>query len=254
MKKAALGLTLALTMSTVLACAPGNQGAVDDVNRRDTTGYYQDGTQTGVRGLGTNRDGVLGGVGNRTGGGLFGTDNRDGGIFGGNQPGTVGNQMRDGVYGRGADTNIGMLGRDNVNNPPRRGGGMLFGGVGPRTQNIRGGMNQGAGFNGQFGFGTFDEELSRTLEQRITGMPEVNNCSVVVMDDAIVIGVDTNEGQNQGQRQARAQGNQNNLIQQIRQEVQGQARGKQIFISTDRGQDQLAEDTDQVRNRTATQK
>lgn len=216
MKKAALGLTLALTMSTAIACAPANdEGAVDDTTYRGA-GQTQDGGQTGFRGAGT-------GDTNNRGGGLFG--NRDMNADRG------GAGMRG--YGTGYGTTYGNgYGRDTTDRGTAdfgrgRGGGFLYGGAGSRmngardhgmgTGLLRGDMN---GYTQGFGNGAYDDTISRNLERRVLSVPGVRDAKVVMNQNNIIVGVDVN-------------GREDNVIQQVRQEIQDEARGRNIHVTAD---------------------
>jgi hypothetical protein len=243
MKKAALGLTLALTMSTAIACAPANdEGATGDTTYRGA-GQTQDGTQTGFRGAGNNdnRDGIMGRgnrggngtFGNDNGGmGTFGTDNRGDGLFGNRDM----NANRGGAGMRGYGTGYGNsgagYGRDTVDRGTTdfgrngRGGGFLYGGAGPRMNGARDygmgtGLNRGD-MNGtqRFGYGAYDDNIARNLERRVLTIPGVRDARVVINQNDIIVGVDVN-------------GREDNVIRQVRQEIREEARGKNVHVTTD---------------------
>lgn len=240
MKKAALGLALALTMSTAIACAPADDGAIGDTTYR---GADQRGTQQfGARGVGNQRGGViLGGTGNQRQGmynerGTVGANR--GGIVGRDRAGVPGGTVirDDGMLARDDDNRTGGLfgrvGRDGGlfgGDTARRGGGLLYGGAGTRMEGARGG--QGAGIDGQR-MGTQDRDSD--LESRILGIPGVSDAIVVQYGNDIIVGVET-EGRN------------NNVVQQIRQEIQEKARGQQVHINI------LNDNNNEGQNRTTQQ-
>lgn len=248
MKKAALGLTLLLTMSTAIACAPADedQGAAGDPTFRGAR-QYQEGTQQfGARGAGNLRGGgVLGGTGNHRQGmynerGALGTTR--GGIAGGARAAPDGVVIRDdgmlardgvtrgtgaGLFGRditNRDTDGGLFGRDNDGglfdggglfggDTTRRGGGLLNGGAGTRMNGTRDAQDTGIG--GQR-VGTQDRD--RELERQVIGIAGVSDVIVVRHGNDIIVGVET-EGRN------------DTVIQQVRQQIQGDARGQQVHIN-----------------------
>jgi hypothetical protein len=235
MKKAALGLTLVLTMSTAIACAPANdEGATGDTTYRGA-GQTQDGTQTGFRGAGNNdnRNGITG----RGNGGMgtYGTDNRDNGLFGNRDM----NAHRGGAGTRGYGTGYGNsgsgYGMDAADkgtagfgrNGNGRGGGFLYGGAGPRMNGARDngmgtGLNRGDmnGYTQRFGNGAYDDNISRNLERRVLTIPGVRDARVVINQNDIIVGVDVN-------------GREDDVIRQVRQEIQEESRGKNVHVTTD---------------------
>jgi hypothetical protein len=238
MKKAALGLTLALTMSTVIACAPANdEGAVDDTTYRGATyDDVRDGNRTGILGGGTrnnDRNGITG-RGNGNGGvGTYGADNRGDGMFGNRDM----NAHRGGAGMRGYGTGYGNsgagFGRDAADRGTvgldrnGRGGGFLYGGAGPRMNGARdygmgNGLNRGDinGYTQRFGNGAYNDNISRNLERRVLAIPGVRDARVVINQNDIIVGVDVT-------------GREGDVIRQVRQEIQEESRGKNVHVTTD---------------------
>lgn len=222
MKKTALGLTIAMALSTVVACAPADDAGqgTRQQNTGNMGGQYQDGTMFQNRGLGTNRDGIMGGTRREARG-----------------------MDREGIYGRDADTRIGMTGRDRLPpGPGAYGGGTLRGGYGgsnmpdrgpaaldrgPRT-GFDGGMGtgRGAGFfdeDGRAGdadkHGTYDHDEAERLEQRIEAMDNVRDCTVVPHGNDILVAVDTTDDND-------------NVESKIRSEVSKNADGRKVHVTT----------------------
>lgn len=261
-KKAALGLTLALTMSTAVACGPnGDQGMNNvDSNTYGTTNYgaspkyYQDGTVN--RNWQGNRTGSVGDgyrIGNQDSQGYrsdfrstvnnqrgYGTLNgyRDGRIYGTQDGFLDGYRDRRGIFGNYNRNRTGMFGAGYDTGQNRmddwgynRGWGQGLGrqiGSNQGTNSFMGYDFAGYGNNGNQ-VGIYDESTSRKVEQRLNKLAGVTNSHVLVTDRAVFVGVDTDDTKGLSSRN-------NGLVQKIRAEVQAEAGGKQIIIFTDQGQ------------------
>lgn len=166
LKKAALGFTTLLTITTAAACSQtgddGDQGAMNDRNMRGV-GLYQERSGDSYN---SNRmqdvgDGV--GTGNR----MFGldTDNRD------NKRKLY--QQSRAPYQRGNE------------------GGFLNGGVAPR-------MNDGMTEDqtpGRQRTDQYDAEQARALKQRVLSIPGVRDANIIVHGNDVICGVETNGSQ-----------------------------------------------------------
>lgn len=251
LKKAALGLTLALTMSTVMACGPNaNQGlngtdtsTYGTTNYGTTTKYYQDGTVN--RNWQGNRTssvgegyplGTDGTINNQRG---YGTMNgyRDGRIRGLQDGYLDGANDRSRVFGTRNGLRSGYKGTKYNNFNQDRNG--FFKAGYDTNRNANNGWNNtawGLGFNGANNqhAGTYDERASRKIEQRINKLDGVTGSSVVVTDKAVFIGVNTDGKNNRSNGIAGNLGD-NNLYQNIRSEAQAEVSGKQIIIFSGEG-------------------
>lgn len=246
LKKAALGLTLALTMSTLIACGPN---ADQGLNGRDTstygttnygttTKYYHDGTVN--RNWPGNRTSSLGeGYPLGTDGTLdyrrgYGTMDgyRDGRIRGLQDGYLDGVNDRSRVFGTRNGLRSGYKGTIyNRYNQDRNG----FFGAGFDTNRNWNNTDWGLGLNGNNQHaGTYDAQASRKIEQRINRLDGVTASSVVVTDTTVFVGVNTDRNKT---RHNGTVGNlgKNNLYQQIRSEIEAEANGKQIIIFSSEG-------------------
>jgi|GEM_PF-7055764 len=241
-KKTALGLTLALTMTTAIACAPADRGATDETGFRGTGVHDDRGTHFGTRG----GSGQHGAVGNDTT--LNRGYNARGGLFGGtgrNDQGLYGARNNDSTT-----TNDRALNRSPL-------GGTIFGGAGSRMNGARtdvdtprGVINNGnrlgnreqfddrtgtlgfnnrtgmlnknnTGFNNGLGAGAYDARRADEMRNRVLSLQGVRDARVVYHDNAVVVAVDTDK-------------NPKNLSRQIRRVLQGDARGEHVYVTTDR--------------------
>lgn len=225
MKKAvknfALGMTLVVSMSAAVGCAPGgaDQGAGDGAGGLGQQG--RGGVHTGqgtMFGTGGQVDTYDGAVQNKRGG-FFGMGRQGGGLFGGQ--GGQGDQG--GLLGHG---NMGDRLGDNV-----RGGGPLAGGPGARMEDGRADFG-GAGFQNM---GPWNQQTADELEQRCVSIDGVEDAAVVFHNNVCLVGLKTEDGQQD-----------NNLIRQVRQQLQGVARGEQVHITTD---EKMVKQIEQVSDR-----
>ncbi|MGO4887420.1 YhcN/YlaJ family sporulation lipoprotein [Anaerobacillus sp. MEB173] len=201
-----------------------NFGANHGFGRNETTGWF--GTNRGNQGLGTNR-GATG----------FGT-NRGGTGITGDRPGMVDNA---GTL-RGARTNMTGSGiqRHEDNYWPQ---GNETARQGNRALGNRGTTGLQQGTTGQRGMNyhkDYDGQTAQRIASRVNNIENVNDARVIVNDDTILVGVDT-DGRNS-----------QNVEQKIRQTVQGMADGKQVRVVTDRDEvNQIRTADDRLRGGTA---
>uniref|UniRef100_UPI0004682467 YhcN/YlaJ family sporulation lipoprotein n=1 Tax=Caldalkalibacillus mannanilyticus TaxID=1418 RepID=UPI0004682467 len=99
-----------------------------------------------------------------------------------------------------------------------------------------GGMNRGtglgtptdlgararAGVNNALDAGPYDQNRADDMRRRVMSINGVRDAKVVFHNNAVIVGVD-------------AEGNTNNLVRQVRQQLQGHTRGEQVHVTTDRG-------------------
>jgi hypothetical protein len=225
-KKAALGLALALTITTAIGCSPDNDAARDDVGTTRGAGVYD---TNDVRGgdqnrLGMNNNRAYGGVNHyippagdveRYRYGAIG--NRDGANTGNMNLGTN-DGTRNGALGRTNDDRI-------------RGGGPLHGGAGYRMHGARTDLGitnpNGLGANNNDnvrrhfnGTAAYDTNRADDIKRRVMDINGVNDARVLLYGNSVIVGVDAD--------------NNDTAIRTIRQDLQGVARGEHIHVTTDR--------------------
>ncbi|MDQ0339512.1 hypothetical protein J2S00_002300 [Caldalkalibacillus uzonensis] len=205
MKKLALGLTMAFTISAAVACAPADDTAYEGYRAPDRQEVRQD-----VRGFDANRQDMWGGF----------TRNRQ--------------------FGRYDDT--GMRGLRQYHRYGERGMFERYGDpMGPRDRTLgydwmrgdlrlRDGENAG-GIGGQTGIGRTDQfaqpdmRLAQRLTDRCQNIPGVRNAEVIVYEDDVIVGVQPEQGQNEEELESR-----------VESALRDQVRGKEITCITDRDQ------------------
>lgn len=255
LKKALIGLALAVTMTSAFGCGPaddqqgqmgqqgqfghegqfGQQGQQGQLGQQGPMGQHQNGRFMN-RGYGTDRDGLMGDMQRgRYGTERFGAQNEmyPGGPMGARQerlgPGPHGGHG--GQPGGQPGHTPGAFGTDD-------GQGLLGGMTGDqgRGANIPFARDRHDGTlhdGGQFGpnAGVYDGDLSQSLARQINAMDGVRNCSVLVHGNEVLVAADTN-GQNQ-----------DDLEEDIRSRVQNQVKGNaDVHITTDNAMvDRLAD-------------
>lgn len=276
-KKAALGLTLALTMTTAIACTPGDDAAnennvrgvgFDQYENNENRNRGQNAGQNGGNLFGNQNGGQNGGdlFGNRNGNNLGNANRADvdrldadlndardtPGLFGGtaihrndtlgggtninNYRAPVGDAERyhlgAGRHGmvdpennfnvREPALNRGTVNLGDNNDRGIRGGGFIFGGDGPRMKTARTDLG-GSGYRNGVGLGAgaYNADRVDDIQGRVMNINGVRDAKVITHDNAIIVGVQAN-GKNQDQ-----------IVRQIRQQLQADARGEQIHVTTD---------------------
>jgi hypothetical protein len=206
LKKAALGLTMFLTVTTAVACAPGadggDQGAIDDRNMRGA-GQFQERAGHDNRTIGAYdvRNGL--GTRNQMFGRGTGIQNENRGFFGQNQ----------GLFGQ----NRGLFGQDR--GPIQQGrGGFLNGGTAPR-------MHGGATAPDQMAPGgnladQYDTTQSRALKQRVLSIPGVRDANVIIQGDDVICSVETD-------------GRRGDVMERVRQVCQEEVQGARVHVTDD---------------------